>query len=392
MKYSCQLTLLLIFAVLFFSCSEKNLLPSFIVKNNLEIPRVFETLSLNAKILGLDSLENLGIRDKKTREPLVIQAVDLDKDGIIDELLFQPEIEAKSQRIFEIFKLSTDNRIENEAHCYSRFVPERTDDYAWENNRVAYRTYGPKAQEMVENNIAGGTLSSGIDAWLKKVEYPIINKWYNKELETDGSYHIDDGEGLDNFHVGVSRGVGGTAVKVDSVYYSSKNFIQYKTLFNGPIRTSFELQYGSWDAGGKLISEKKLISLDYGSNFSKFEVHLKGTDFLSVGLTLHENDGVVIEESKNGFISYWQPHGTSELGTAIVSTKDVILGSEKFVSSTKDMSNAFLNLKVHQGKVIFYSGFGWKESKQYENHEQWLLDVASFAEKVNSPLVIALVN
>jgi hypothetical protein len=78
---------------------------------------------------------------------------------------------------------------------------------------------------MIEDSIPGGTLSSGVDTWLKKVEYPIINKWYKETLvDKTGSYHEDTGEGLDNFHVGVSRGVGGIAVKNDDKYYFSKNY------------------------------------------------------------------------------------------------------------------------------------------------------------------------
>ena len=68
-------------------------------------------------------------------------------------------------------------------NCYSRIVPERIDDYAWENDKVAFRTYGPAAQKLVEQGKKGGIISSGIDCWLKKVNYPVINKWYNDSEE-----------------------------------------------------------------------------------------------------------------------------------------------------------------------------------------------------------------
>src|SRR5205085_8225450 len=94
---------------------------------------------------------------------------------------------------------------------YSRFVPERIDDYAWENDRVAFRTYGPVTQRIVEEGKPGGTLSSGLDCWLKRVPYPVIDKWYKKSIE-GGSYHKDEGEGYDPYHVGLSRGCGGIGV------------------------------------------------------------------------------------------------------------------------------------------------------------------------------------
>lgn len=389
MKYTNRVVLLSLLVALFSSCEEKKETTSFMLKNSLEIPRQFETISLTRDFLKLDSLENLGVRDKETLKPLVTQGVDIDGDGSIDALLFQPEILPTSEKIYEIFEVVSEEKKQNETHCFSRFVPERTDDYAWENNRVAFRTYGPTAQQMIENDVAGGTLSSGIDAWLKKVDYPIINKWYKKELETEGSYHNDDGEGLDNFHVGVSRGVGGTAVKIDSTYYTSKNFVKYTTEYSGPIRTSFILTYGEWDASGQTITEEKHISLDYGSNFSKFQVMVTGTDVLSAGLTLHENDGEVTENIEKGFVSYWEPHGSSELGTAIVAKTDDLMGSEKFISSTPDKSNVYADLKVHNDTVIFYSGFGWKESGQYNNQEEWELEVASFSKKINNPIILS---
>ena len=50
-----------------------------------------------------------------------------------------------------------------------------------------------------------------------------------------------------------------TRRKTKETYAVSKNFIDWKTITNGPIRTSFELTYGDWEANGKIISEKKII-------------------------------------------------------------------------------------------------------------------------------------
>ena len=52
----------------------------------------------------------------------------------------------------------------------ARFVPERKDDFAFENDKVAFRIYGPTLRDSKEN--------SGVDCWVKRVDYPIIDKWY----------------------------------------------------------------------------------------------------------------------------------------------------------------------------------------------------------------------
>ena len=54
--------------------------------------------------------------------------------------------------------------------AYARLVPERKDDLAWENDKVAFRVYGPA--------LRSGPEDSGIDVWCKRVARPVIDKWY----------------------------------------------------------------------------------------------------------------------------------------------------------------------------------------------------------------------
>ncbi|QWX85003.1 DUF4861 domain-containing protein [Cellulophaga sp. HaHaR_3_176] len=380
--------------ITFLSCGEQKKEHTIItIKNNLEIPRAFETVEVSKKeiVLGENQkFENIIVRDMATQERLITQFVDENSDGVADVVLFQPEVEPISEKKYEIVVLDSVAAQDVTAYCYSRFVPERTDDYAWENNKVAFRTYGPVAQKMVEDSVSGGTLSSGIDAWLKKVEYPIINKWYAKNDINPGEYHIDSGEGLDNFHVGSSRGVGGVAVKKDTTYYISKNFTEWETITTGPIRTSFVLNYADWDADGQKITEEKHISLDYGNNLSKFEIHTTGTTVLSVGLTLHKKEGVGTEKVDQGWVSYWEPHEGSELGTGIVAANGTMIASENYDTNMTDRSNLYAQLKVENGKVVYYSGFAWKESKQYPTKASWEAYLEEFALKINNPLEVSL--
>ncbi|WP_242204233.1 DUF4861 family protein [Aestuariivivens insulae] len=378
-------------AVTFLSaCTKKEKHTTITIKNGLDIARSFETVELAKSDLNVEDLATVGIRDIKTGQLQVTQLVDNDGDGTTDVILFQPEIAANSESAFEVVSITAEEQPKAKALCFSRFVPERTDDYAWENNKVAFRTFGPQAQKMVEDSVPGGTLSSGVDAWLKKVEYPIINKWYKKELETEGTYHEDNGEGLDNFHVGVSRGVGGIAAKIDTTYYISKNYAKWRTITTGPIRTSFYLEYEDWDAAGHTIEESRVISLDLNSNLSKFTITLEGIDNISAGLTLHEKDGEVNGNTENGWVSYWQPHGDSELGTAIVAAKDTFLDFETYNTEAKDLSNAYAKLKVNNNQVVYYAGFGWKESGQFNNQQEWEDYLNRFSKCINNPLEIVI--
>ena len=377
----------------FFSCGVKQKGNTIITaKNNLDVPRAFETVEILKTDLNLSeeqNFEDISVRDLDSKVLVVSQFVDQDGDGAADVLLFQPKLAPNSEKQYEFVVLEASEKPTTTENCFSRFVPERTDDYAWENNKVGFRTYGPTAQKMIEDSIPGGTLSSGIDAWLKKVEYPIINKWYAENVKEVGYYHKDHGEGLDNFHVGSSRGVGGTAVKKDSSYYISKNFTAWKNITNGPIRTSFVLNYADWDADGQKITEEKHISLDYGNNLSKFEIHVTGTDVLSVGLTLHENDGEITEKPEKGWISYWEPnYFDSEIGTAIVAKEGTMLASEYYVTTLKDRSNLYAQLKVDENKVVYYAGFAWKKSNQYPTKASWEEYLNDFKRKINNPIEV----
>ncbi len=385
------LSVVLLFCFGFVSFSQET--KTIVITNPLNLDREFETVELSKKKLDLESsevLENFSIREIGTTEFLISQCVDENGDGVSDVMLFQPKIKAMATNKYELV-VNTDSKSKDAiVYCYSRFVPERTDDYAWENNKVAFRTYGPIAQKMVEEKIKGGTLTSGIDAWLKRVEYPVINKWYEKYTNGTGTYHKDTGEGLDNFHVGDSRGIGGVAVKIDSTYYFSKNFTSWKTITTGPIRTSFILNYADWDAAGNKITEVKHISLDYGSFLSKFEIDITGTNNLSTGITLHNNDGKTEGNIKQGWIDYWQPIDDSELGTGIVFPKKTMLSFEKYMNPKKELCNLYASLKVKNNKVIYYTGFGWKKQGEYTTKQDWENYLAQFASKINNPLIVKI--
>ena len=383
--------LYLLYALVFFSCSNKNDRVIVVnIKNDLSVDRMFETVEVDVSHLNLDD-KYLVVGSALKDEKITSQLVDNNLDGQMDVLLFQPQIPANVEKVFYI-KYSNEPQLQ-ETHCYSRFVPERTDDYAWENNRVAFRTFGPTAQKMIEENIKGGTLTSGIDAWLKRVEYPIINKWYKQHLSGEASYHIDNGEGLDNFHVGASRGIGGIAIKTKESYATSKNFVNWKTITNGPIRTSFELTYDNWEANGKIISEKKIISLDYGQNLSKFLIKLEGVKTISTGITLHKKEGEITANLNSGWVSYWEPHDGSALGMGIVTNVKNVNGVDEYISNEKDKSNLFLELNRSDNRLFsYYAGFGWKKSGQFESKDQWNNYLEHFAQCLESPLQVSIIR
>ena len=373
----------------------------FTVKNNLNIARTSETVSLPvAKVAALVKTfgaTRLQIKEVTTNKLLVTQAIDNNADGTVDAILFQIDIPAQAEKKFSISGLKSGTMVASSSKLttYARFVPERTDDFAWENDRVAFRTYGPVAQQLVEQNKPGGTLTSGIDAWLKRVSYPIIDKWYQKNSTESGYYHIDHGEGYDPYHVGASRGIGGLGIMAGDSLYVSKNFVQYKILANGPIRTLFELTYAPWPAQNNLITEKKIISLDLGSNLTRLEVELKSNEPVSnstIGITLHEKKGEVQVNQTAGWFRYWEPMDEAFLGTAVVVDPTFVQSYQEHRVNTKDQSHLYVVTKPITGKLVYYAGFCWSKSKQFTTPAQWDAYLATFAQNLASPLEVRFKN
>ena len=374
-----------------FSCNSENFLIK--VTNDLNINRSFETVELDLNLFPQKLINNIseyGIFDLKNNL-LLSQIIDNNLDGKNDIIIFQPQIDSNSSVNFLFKKKNKSNIKKDKNICYSNLITKRMDDFAWENDRVAFRTYGPEAQRLILNNKKGGIISSGIDCWLKRVEYPIIEKWYAQHFEKISSYHEDIGEGLDNYHVGKSRGAGGFSILIDKEYYNSRNFIKSRIISNGPLRTIFELEYEDWNIPKGYIEEKKIISLDKGNNLCKIAVQIKGTKSISPGIFLNEFDGKISENLKNSWVSYWQPHYDSELGNALLSKNKYIIGSHKYLGEGLDKNHLYLDLKVVDNYVEYYTGFTWLKSNQFNDKESWNSYLDNFSMKLNNPLKIEII-
>jgi len=142
---------------------------------------------------------------------------------------------------------------------YVFYNPDAGQNVGWENDRIAFRVYGPSVRNRV---------GSGIDIWAKSVEFPIIDKWYR--LNAAGhEYHIDRGEGCDFYDVGKLRGCGGSALWRDGRPFPAQTYATQTITINQPDRIEFTLTFEPWDAAGLQVSERKTIRMIPGTNFSK---------------------------------------------------------------------------------------------------------------------------
>ncbi len=362
------------------------------VYNDLAIERVNETITVSLEHLAFaeqKSWPHIVVKDSTNNKALIYQLIDTNNDGVIDSLIFQVNISASRSKQFQ-FSLNSNSSAEftDAIVSYSRFVPERIDDYAWENDRVAFRMYGPKARQLVMAGEKGGIISSGVDCWLKRVEYPILNKWYKKYADGTGDYHQDTGEGLDNYHVGSTLGCGGTGSLYKGNLFVSGNFSDYSTSTIGPIRTSFQLDYSPWNTGKAVVKEVKSISLDKGCNLTRYELIFDRDVELVAGLSLDQHSLDITTNQGAGYFSSWRKQQDSELGLAIVAEPKYVNGYQQTKVKGKAGEHLFVQLKSINKRIVYYSGFGWKKNQNFSSLARWNQYLEAFSQKLNKPLRI----
>ena len=240
--------------------------------------------------------------------------------------------------------------------CHVRFISERKEDIAWENDKVAFRIYSREVK---------GKAGSGVDFWTKSVDEPIIETWY--ALNAAGQdYHTDRGQGYDFYAVGNNRGIGGTGIWADSTLVVSEPYANYRIYSDGPELLDFEISYQPYMAAGRTIYEKKRIRMVLSTNFYQVTSTIETSDgedaVLAVGVT-DFGKSVMTQDAEAGMLTLIEQ--ISEKNGAIVSA--VIADPERinnFVSYGKDRL-VLMNVKSGE-PVTYYIGAAWDGDSRFE--------------------------
>ena len=354
------------------------------VRNELPLARPSETVEITATALASlgSDLTRVHVFDHDSGREVLAQVLDLDADGTPESLIFQTDMKALGVRSFDLRVGERVTYRKDDFHVYGRFVRERYDDFAWENDRIAHRMYGAALETWQKEPLT----SSTVDVWLKRTRRLIVNDWYMVD-----DYHRDTGEGADFYSAGRSRGCGGSGLWRDGKLVVSKNFRDSRVLANGPIRLVFELRYPAWDAAG-IRSETKRITLDAGQNFDRFESrydvdgqgNVQSDVQYATGIKQFAATEVRIERAA-GWIRAWGPvaGGSGKFGCAIV------LDPAAIVDVTEADGN---HLIVARTPAVYYAGTGWDQSGDFAGVSDWDKYVEQWAQRVKSPLRVEVVD
>ena len=257
-----------------------------------------------------------------------------------------------------------------EQKVMARAVPERADDFVFENDLVAGRFYG-KALE-------GNPTSPGLDIWVKLPGKLVADEWYAGALQDPDFYHHDHG-GKDCYKVAVSLG-GGASVPLigGKMCFPSTNYRSCEVLETTPDKVVFALHYPQWEAAeGITVALDKKITVTAGSYFTAAEdtYTFTGADELTVaaGIKLHGAQGTV-EEARQTGCSYaiWEKASDQsvEPEDGMIGVALVLPGAES-VCADSGLDHALLVKTVKSGESVSYCfGSCWSKG-DIKTAEAW---------------------
>jgi hypothetical protein len=334
-------------------------------------------------------VQSLVATDAVTKLRIPTQLYSSRPDSDPDTLLLLVKLPAKGV-VNVVFKLDP-AATPQEPLVFGRAIPERKDDFAWENKVVAYRIYGPALE-------ATGEISSGIDVWSKRIPNFVVNSFYKQDHEAAVthnsalSYHNDNGIGLDSYDVGLSRGCGGTAVWADGKLNVSKNYTVAKIIAAGPIRFEFEVSYAPWQAGGRMVTETKRITLDAGSHLNKivstYTFDGESPLDLAAGIAIHQGAAATLPAGKS-IASVWdtpQKPSAGRIATGLVS-----MPAEHATTITA-ANHALMLFQRHSGESFtYFAGSGWSKADT-PTQDDWKTYLVRFQELQERPIAFTWIR
>ncbi len=369
--------LLLLFSHFAFAISAQQ--KTIRISNPLPLQRHEEVIEISwkeiSKAYPLLDTSNFKVIDAVTKKEYPYQlAYKGNKE--VQHLLIQLTIPAKATIQLQLVK-GKPKPVAVKTYC--RYIKERKDDFAWENDRIAHRMYG-KALEQTPAEMA-----YGIDVWVKRTNRLVLNERYQR-----ADYHTDHGDGLDYYHVGLSLGAGAIAPYMHDTIWFPKNYRASKVFDNGPLRSTFQLIYDEWNVAGKKVRMTKTVSIDAGSQMTKQEIRFETltNDSLPVvtGIIKRKEQGEMLLNEKDGILAYWEPqHGNDgTTGVACISTTPIIsmlVNKDHLLAQTYAQTNH---------SFIYYSGAAWSKAGQITSSKEWFQYLVNFQNNIKNPLIISI--
>lgn len=252
------------------------------------------------------------------------------------------------------------------AICNCEVCPERQNDFVWENDKFGMRAYGPGEDHKW----------SGFDVFNKNTAENVCLRWCHR-IDKE-NFHVNRGEGMDNYTMGASRGVGGIAMFADGEWKTYPDWETSKVIHAGDDYLEFELVYPAFSLAGKMTCH---ITLKRGERFFRNDVSFEKMpkDFIvGPGIDLEprrDHHGSLVESE--GLVSLFEdPKGEDGKDGSTMSAVFVAPG-ERIETLTDHLSCRVLGFRGKKS-FTYWAGAGWSLAGEIATPEQWHACVRNF--------------
>ena len=362
------------------SCSHGH---SLTVVNDSDIDRTNEIVELDyAQVKPLVNGDSFRLLDAEG-QPVAYQ---LTHDG---KLIFPATVGAHASTRYSI---EPGEPVAPDTLACGAFYERRKDDLAWENDRMAFRAYGPALQ-------ASGEQAYGYDVWTKSVSHPVVARRYSDALDRGISFHEDHGDGMDVYTVGPTLGAG-TAALVDSMFniVYPYCFESYEIIDNGPLRFAVRLNYTS--PSDSTVSEQRTITLDSGEYLNRTEVCITDSSTelgLAPGIVVHRQnpDGFTLMP-EYGVMAYADLTDNATANNGIIYIGVVAPAADTLLYKPFDtprgdaLGHILAKSKYNPGdNYTYYWGAGWSKGSMPDS-ASWSNYLVNFRARLDNPLKISI--
>lgn len=346
------------------------------ITNDSELSRTAETIELPFSSLVNScpelNAENVVVTDNSGKQIPSQVFYAPEKEPV---LLFQANVPSGKSLTYSI---SAGERADYPIRAYSRYVPERSDDYAWENDLVAGRLYGPALE---------APRTSGYDIWLKCTDRLIIDEWFKKM-----DYHRNHGDGLDCYLVGKTLGGGALVPAIGGQLCIGDNYATQEHICDGPIRTSARFTNETVDIEGTPVTMIREMSLDAGSRFVKWVTIFEAPTAeipVALGAIMHS---VIAREDGANYVAFTEkasdtddPERDGNVSIGLVMSPDAA------ITGTGDVEGHAVVLATVRTseETTSWIGSGWSFGG-VETPADWAAEVKNFAYSVAHPLKVEI--
>ncbi|MBP3773864.1 MAG: DUF4861 family protein [Bacteroidaceae bacterium] len=331
------------------------------------------------------------------------------------KLLFAASIAAKGRSAFTAAPGEPPNEL---PAVFVKVYPQRLDDIAWENDRMAYRAYGPALQRS-------GERSFGYDVWVKNTSRPVVDERYRRELDPvvqdsvrrlrktqpkaakalqrSVSYHVDHGNGMDCYKVGPTLGCGTPALLTpqDRIAYPWC-YQDIQVLDSGPLRITFRARHAPQEPSPLgTYTEVRTLSLDRHALLNRLTVSytpLPHRATMAAGIVVHPDDTPAYAlRPRQGYMLYSDPTDNPRAGNGRIFTacvfprRDVDMAYRPLPPNEQQQAKALghlLAMRTAHGRrttMTYWWGAAWSKAGTADM-QQWERQVAQEADRLRHPL------